>query len=194
MIDRYRPLFHFTAPSGWLNDPNGLVYVEGEYHLFYQHVPPSLEEDFGRSFAHHWGHGVSTDLVHWTHLPVALYPDHLGAIFSGSIIVDWHDTSGFFGGGPGLVAIFTHHNADAAPLGPEVQSLAYSTDGGRAWTAYAHNPVIANPGVADFRDPKVWTCSRAGSVFGKIFLRTTCAFQHRCAPIKVGRLCYIQLA
>jgi len=156
MTDRERPLYHFTAPSGWINDPNGLVYVEGEYHLFYQHVPRSLEGDFGRSFAHHWGHGVSTDLVHWTHLPVALYPDHLGAIFSGSIVVDWHDTSGFFGGGPGLVAIFTHHNADAAPLGPEVQSLAYSADGGRTWTAYAHNPVIANPGVADFRDPKVF--------------------------------------
>lgn len=143
--DPFRPLVHFTAPTGWLNDPNGLVYFEGEYHLFYQYLTPRG-----------WGHAVSTDLIHWTHLPVALRPDRLGAIFSGSVVVDWHDSSGFFDGQPGLVAIFTHDNESDPPDGPQVQSLACSADRGRTWTTYAHNPVIPNPGVADFRDPKVF--------------------------------------
>jgi len=145
MIDRYRPQIHFTAPSGWLNDPNGLVYFEGEYHLFYQHLWPR-----------HWGQAVSTDLLHWAHLPPALAPDALGDIWSGSAVVDWQDTSGFFGGQPGLVAIFTHQNALPPPHGPQVQSLAYSADCGRTWTMYAGNPVIPNPGTAGFRDPKVF--------------------------------------
>jgi fructan beta-fructosidase len=143
--DRYRPRFHFTPPAGWMNDPNGLVYFQGEYHLFYQHLSPL-----------HWGHAVSVDLVHWTHLPIALYPDDLGDIWSGSVVVDAADSSGFFGGQPGLVAIFTHHNAQSAPAGPQMQSIAYSHDRGRTWTKYVHNPVIPNPGVADFRDPKVF--------------------------------------
>lgn len=145
MDDRYRPRFHFTPTDSWMNDPNGLVYLEGEYHLFYQYRTPR-----------HWGHAVSTDLVRWTHLPIALYPDHLGAIYSGSAVVDSGDTSGFFDGQPGLVAIFTHHNSNEAPAGPQVQSIAYSRDRGRTWTMYDRNPVIANPGVADFRDPKVF--------------------------------------
>jgi fructan beta-fructosidase len=156
MLAGYRPLVHFTAPSGWINDPNGLVYFDGEYHLFYQYTPLEPDGDFSTSNVAHWGHAVSPDLVHWTHLPVALYPDHLGVIYSGSVVVDWHDTSGLFGGLPGLVAIFTQHNSGSAPLGPEVQSIAMSADRGRSWTAYAHNPVIANPGVRDFRDPKVF--------------------------------------
>jgi len=151
-----RPLVHFTAPSGWINDPNGLVYFEGEYHLFYQYIPHRPDGGVGGSFSPHWGHAVSADLVQWSHLPIALYPDHLGAIYSGSVVVDWHDTSGLFGGRSGLVAIFTHHNASSAPLGPEVQSIAWSADRGRTWTAYPDNPVIANPGVRDFRDPKVF--------------------------------------
>jgi fructan beta-fructosidase len=154
MSDRYRPLFHFSPPSGWTNDPNGLVYFEGEYHLFYQHIPDGVPGGAGTSGLH-WGHAVSMDLVHWTHLPVALFPDKLGSVYSGSVVVDRDDSSGFFGGRAGLVAIFTHHNSNTAPLGPEVQSIAYSGDRGRNWTAYAHNPVIVNPGVADFRDPKV---------------------------------------
>jgi fructan beta-fructosidase len=147
MLDeRYRPRFHFTPATGWMNDPNGLVYFEGEYHLFYQHLRPL-----------HWGHAVSTDLVHWTHLPIALYPDDLGDIYSGSAVADLEDRSGFFGGRPGLVAIFTHNNKQQSPpLGPQIQSLAYSRDRGRTWTMYAQNPVIANPGIADFRDPKVF--------------------------------------
>ncbi len=145
MNDCYRPRFHFTPPTGWMNDPNGLVYVEGEYHLFYQHLPRK-----------HWGHAVSPDLVHWTHLPIALYPDDLGEMYSGSAVVDTADSSGLFGGRPGLVIIFTHNNKNKPPLGPQVQSIAYSTDRGRTWSKYARNPVIANPNKPDFRDPKVF--------------------------------------
>jgi fructan beta-fructosidase len=139
--DVYRPAYHFTPPAGWMNDPNGLVYFEGEYHLFYQYHLRS-----------HWGHAVSPDLVHWTHLPVALAPDERGTIASGSIVGDWDDRSGFFGGRPGLVAIFTHWGEQTQI---QDQSIAYSADRGRTWTKYAGNPVVPNPGVRDFRDPKV---------------------------------------
>src|SRR5262245_57969620 len=87
----YRPQFHFSPEVNWMNDPNGLVYYQGEYHLFYQHNPHA--NGLGPM---DWGHAVSTDLVHWTHLPVALYPDSLGTIYSGSIGVDANNTSGFF--------------------------------------------------------------------------------------------------
>ena len=102
---KYRPEYHFTPETKWMNDPNGMVYFNGEYHLFYQHHPHS--DTWGPM---HWGHAVSKDLVQWEHRPIALYPDEHGAIFSGSAVVDWKDTSGFFGGKPGLVAIFTHHD------------------------------------------------------------------------------------
>ena len=141
-----RPAIHFTPESGWLNDPNGLVYYMGEYHLFYQYVP----DIGGAGAAKCWGHAVSTDLVTWEHLPVALVPDALGAIWSGSAVVDPHDSSGFFDGGSGLIALFTHWRD-----GVQAQSLAYSRDRGRTWTKYAENPVIAAPGSRVFRDPKV---------------------------------------
>src|SRR5918995_2907316 len=134
-----RPAYHYTPPSGWMNDPNGLVYFAGEYHLFYQHMIPS-----------HWGHAVSEDLLHWTDLPIALAPDESGFIASGSAVVDWNDTSGFFDGQPGLVAIFTHWRDET-----QEQSIAYSVDRGRTWTKFAGNPVVPNPGIRDFRDPKV---------------------------------------
>jgi len=151
-----RPLIHFTPPIGWMNDPNGLVYFDGEYHLFYQYVPWDRWDPTGTAHPAHWGHAVSPDLIHWTHLPVAITPDDLGAIYSGSVIVDHEDSSGFFDGQPGLVAIFTHHNTKPPPLGAQIQSVAYSSDRGRTWTRYACNPVIANPGAPDFRDPKVF--------------------------------------
>jgi len=141
-----RPVYHFTPPAGWLNDPNGLVYYEGEYHLFYQADPDTMT---GTKKA--WGHAVSADLVAWEHLPIALAPDELGSIYSGSAVVDWQDSSGFFGGGHGLVAIFTHSLNRV-----QRQSIACSTDRGRTWTKYAANPVIADPGFVDFRDPKVF--------------------------------------
>ncbi len=137
-----------------MNDPNGLVFYEGEYHLFYQHYPDSTV--WGPM---HWGHAVSTDLIHWEHLPIALYPDSLGYIFSGSAVVDWKNTSGLGSTEqPPLVAIFTYHNAAGERAGKidyQTQGIAYSLDKGRTWTKYDHNPVLANPGIIDFRDPKV---------------------------------------
>jgi fructan beta-fructosidase len=141
-----RPQFHFTPQANWMNDPNGLVYYQGEYHLFYQYHPGGIV-----SGPMHWGHAVSSDLVHWINLPIALYPDSLGDIWSGSVVVDTHNTSGFFPGGSGLVALYT-----SAHTVPQQQCLAYSSDRGRTWTKYSGNPVIANPDVNDFRDPKVF--------------------------------------
>jgi fructan beta-fructosidase len=149
-----RPQFHFSPPQMWMNDPNGMVYYEGEYHLFYQYYPK--DNVWGPM---HWGHAVSKDLVYWRNLPIALYPDSLGLIFSGSAVVDWKNTSGFGKNGiVPLVAMFTHHNMDhekAQRVDVESQSIAYSLDKGRTWTKYAGNPVIPNPGIRDFRDTKV---------------------------------------
>ncbi|MDQ4141237.1 MAG: glycoside hydrolase family 32 protein [Bacteroidota bacterium] len=146
--EQHRPQFHFSPPQMWMNDPNGMVYYDGEYHLFYQHYPDSTV--WGPM---HWGHAVSKDLVHWQNLPIALYPDSLGTIFSGSAVVDENNTAGFQKGNEKtLVSIFTHDNAKTKK---QVQSLAYSNDKGRTWTKYANNPVIPNPGISDFRDPKV---------------------------------------
>ncbi|UCG24958.1 MAG: glycoside hydrolase family 32 protein [Chloroflexota bacterium] len=143
--ETYRPHFHFSPAAHWLNDPNGLVFYEGEYHLFYQHYPAGTTHG-----PMHWGHAVAADLVNWTHMPIALYPDRNGYIYSGSAVIDWHDTAGF--GKEAMVAIFTHHLD-----GRQSQSIAYSTDKGRSWTKYHGNPVIkslAEP--KDFRDPKVF--------------------------------------
>lgn len=150
----HRPQFHFSPESMWMNDPNGMVFYEDEYHLFYQYYPDSTV--WGPM---HWGHAVSEDLVHWSHLPIALYPDSLGYIFSGSAVIDWNNTSGFGSAdNPPMVAFFTHHNAEgkkAARDDFQYQSIAYSLDKGRTWTKYEGNPVIPNPGMRDFRDPKV---------------------------------------
>lgn len=150
----YRPQVHFSPASGWMNDPNGMVYYEGEYHLFYQHYPE--KSVWGPM---HWGHAVSRDLVHWEQLPIALYPDSLGYIFSGSAVVDRNNTSGLgTPENPPLIAIFTYHNPDieqAKEIDVESQAIAYSTDKGRTWTKYDQNPVIQNPGIRDFRDPKM---------------------------------------
>jgi fructan beta-fructosidase len=150
----HRLQYHFTPPSAWMNDPNGMVYHEGEYHLFYQHNPDSTV--WGPM---HWGHAVSKDLVHWEHLPIALYPDSLGTIFSGSAVADLDNTSGLgTADNPPLVAIFTYHNAEGERAGRndfQTQGVAYSLDKGRSWTKYEANPVLPNPGIRDFRDPKV---------------------------------------
>ncbi len=154
LLEQHRPVFHFTPPQKWMNDPNGMVFFEGEYHLFYQHYPDSTV--WGPM---HWGHAMSTDLVNWEHLPIALYPDELGYIFSGSAVIDWKNTSGFGKNGqPPMIAIFTHHDPVGEKSGSntfQYQSIAYSNDKGRTWTKYEGNPVIPNPGVRDFRDPKV---------------------------------------
>ncbi|RCX21665.1 fructan beta-fructosidase [Fontibacillus phaseoli] len=156
--ESYRPQFHYSPPAMWLNDPNGMVYFEGEYHLMYQHHPGNTV--WGPM---HWGHAVSKDLVKWETLPVALVPDHNGAIFSGSAVVDWNDTSGFFDGGLGLVAIFTH--ADIYPDSDrprQRQSLAYSKDKGRSWTLYSGNPILSDAEITEFRDPKVFWMEKTG--------------------------------
>lgn len=151
----YRPQIHFTPEKGWMNDPNGLVYYKGEYHLFYQYYPDSTV--WGPM---HWGHAVSTDLVHWKHLPIALFPDSLGYIFSGSAVVDENNTSGFqTGDEKPMVAIFTYHNMQYEKAGRtdrESQGIAYSLDRGRTWTKYSGNPVIKNKGDLNFRDPNVF--------------------------------------
>ncbi|MDP2339209.1 MAG: glycoside hydrolase family 32 protein [Bacteroidota bacterium] len=152
---KYRPQFHFSPQKGWMNDPNGMVYYQGEYHLFYQYYPDSTV--WGPM---HWGHAISKDLVHWENLPIALYPDSLGLIFSGSAVVDWKNTTGFGSAeNPPLVAIFTYHNMDREKSGRvdvENQGIAYSIDKGRTWTKYEKNPVLLNPGSRDFRDPHVF--------------------------------------
>jgi levanase/fructan beta-fructosidase len=156
---RYRPKWHYAAERNWLNDPNGLVYANGVYHLFYQHNP------FGDVWGNmSWGHATSTDLLHWDEQPVAIACDEQEAIFSGSAVVDTHNTSGFgVGGVPPLVAVYTSAYSPSSPLaGRQAQSLAYSTDDGATWTKYAGNPVL-DRASADFRDPKVfWYDSAAG--------------------------------
>ncbi|OKP76211.1 glycoside hydrolase [Paenibacillus sp. P3E] len=150
--ERFRPGFHFSPPSNWANDPNGLVYYEGSYHLFYQYHPYSNK--WGPM---HWGHAISEDLVHWQHEPIALFPDEHGAIFSGCCVVDWNNSSGLFEDSHGLIAIFTH--ADTSPVTGQPrqrQSLAYSSDKGQTWQKYAGNPVLAEENIVDFRDPKVF--------------------------------------
>ena len=152
--EMYRPQVHFSPKKGWMNDPNGMVHHNGIYHLFFQHYPDSTV--WGPM---HWGHATSTDLVHWQEQPIALYPDSLGYIFSGSAVVDKNNTSGFGKDGQEpLVAIFTHHDPvreKAKRNDVENQSIAYSLDNGATWIKYAQNPVLKNPGITDFRDPKV---------------------------------------
>ncbi len=144
----YRPQIHFTPQDQWMNDPNGLFYYEGEYHLFYQYNP------YGNTWGHmSWGHAVSTDLIHWKHLPVALKEENGIMIFSGSAVVDWHNSSGFgTKNSPPIVAIYTgYHEA----TGLQEQSISYSTDKGRTWTKYSENPVL-DLDLNNFRDPKVF--------------------------------------
>ncbi len=142
----FRPQFHFTPQRNWMNDPNGMVFYDGEWHLFYQYNP--LGDRWGHMS---WGHAVSRDLVRWEHLPLALAEADGIMIFSGSAVVDWKNTSGFGADGkPPLVAIYTGHRE-----GRQDQRLAYSNDRGRTWTNYAGNPVL-DVKMADFRDPKVF--------------------------------------
>jgi fructan beta-fructosidase len=152
-LEPHRPLFHFTPDSMWMNDPNGMVYFDGVYHLFYQHYPDSTV--WGPM---HWGHATSTDMVRWDHQPIALYPDELGYIFSGSAVVDYNNSSGFgTNDNSPLVAIFTYHNPvfeKESPLKTESQGIAFSLDKGKNWTKYNGNPVLLSPGIKDFRDPK----------------------------------------
>ena len=142
--ETYRPQFHFTAKKNWLNDPNGLVFYKGFYHLFFQHNPTGI--DWGNMT---WGHAVSTDLMQWNQVDHAIHPDELGTIFSGSAVVDWNNTAGFQEGDEKtIVCIYTSAGE------PYTQSIAYSTDGGQTFTPYKNNPVIPHI-IGTNRDPKV---------------------------------------
>ena len=150
----YRPNFHFSPRNNWMNDPNGMFFYKGNYHLYFQHNPYS--NVWGPM---HWGHALSKDLINWEEQPIAIFPDDLGTIFSGSAVVDLKNTSGFGSiENPPIVAIYTNHNAQKEKEGSKLfqsQSIAYSLDEGQTWTKYNGNPVIENPGIRDFRDPKV---------------------------------------
>jgi sucrose-6-phosphate hydrolase SacC (GH32 family) len=149
--ESYRPQFHFTPQKNWTNDPNGLVYYAGEYHLFFQHNP--FDINWGNMT---WGHAVSKDLVHWEELKPALEPDEHGTCFSGSAVVDWNNTAGFQSDDEKtLVALYTGAPVPEVPGGPKfTQCLAYSNDRGRTWKKYDQNPVLPNI-VGGNRDPKV---------------------------------------
>ncbi|HWD18561.1 MAG TPA: glycoside hydrolase family 32 protein [Verrucomicrobiae bacterium] len=142
----YRPAFHFTPEKNWMNDPNGLVFYEGEYHLHYQYNP------FGEHWGHMtWGHAVSSDLVHWQHLPYALTEGDGVMIFSGNAVIDWNNTSGFGQNGqPPMVAIYTGFRESDQR---QYQCLAYSNDRARSWVKYSGNPVM-DLGMTEFRDPR----------------------------------------
>ena len=144
--DYYRPVYHHTPLYGWMNDPNGMVYKDGEYHLYFQYNP------YGSKWGNmHWGHSVSTDLVHWNHLKPAIARDTLGHIFSGSTVVDKNNTAGY--GDNALIALYT----SASDEHGQIQCMAYSTDDGRTYTKYEKNPVLVPfDGLKDFRDPKVF--------------------------------------
>lgn len=140
--EMYRQVAHYTPKIGWINDPNGMVYLDGEWHLFHQYNP--MGSRWGNMS---WGHAVSRDLVKWEYLPTALYPDEIGAIFSGSCVIDKDNTAGF--GEGAMIAIYTSAGRK------QTQSIAYSTDNGRTFTKYDKNPVLESEQV-DFRDPKVF--------------------------------------
>jgi len=144
--DFYRPTYHFSPLYGWMNDPNGMVYKDGEYHLYFQYNP------YGSKWGNmHWGHAVSKDLLHWEHLAPAIARDTMGHIFSGSSVVDVHNTAGY--GKNAIIALYTNNSVNH----DEVQCMAYSTDNGRTFTKYEGNPVLTPfDGLKDFRDPKVF--------------------------------------
>ena len=148
--EAHRPQFHFSPAKNWMNDPNGLVFYKGEYHLFYQYNPVGI--DWGHMS---WGHAVSSDMVHWKDLPVALTEENGIMIFSGSAVVDWHNNSGLCRStekkDPScLIAIYTGHSEHL-----QTQNIAFSNDKGRTWTKYEGNPVI-DLHLAGFRDPKIF--------------------------------------
>ena len=144
--DYYRPVYHHTPLYGWMNDANGLVYKDGEYHLYFQYNP------YGSKWGNmHWGHSVSKDLVHWQHLDPAIARDTLGHIFSGSTVIDKNNSAGY--GKDAMIAFYT----SASDEHGQIQCMAYSTDNGRTYTKYEKNPILTPfDGLKDFRDPKVF--------------------------------------
>lgn len=156
MLEKHRPAFHFSPGKGWMNDPNGLIFHKGFYHLFFQYTPTATTPNFEKM---HWGHAVSSDLVNWKELPASIFPDDKGAIFSGSTVADINNTSGFGQHGEiPLVAVYTQHDPKGERAGHndfQKQALAYSLDDGQSWIKFEGNPVLSGSGIRDFRDPKV---------------------------------------
>lgn len=153
MIEHYkknRPVWHYSIANGWMNDPNGLIYYNGYYHLYFQYYPDGLTHG-----PMHWGHAKSKDLIHWKDLGIALYPDELGEVYSGCMVYDNENKSGFGENREKpLIAAFTKHRVDSDGQIHEVQCLAYSLDGGTSFRNIQNNPVLTDPGT-DFRDPKI---------------------------------------
>lgn len=169
-IQKLRPKIHFTPEKGWMNDPNGLVFYQGKYHLFYQHDPHSLVWD-----TMHWGHAVSDDLIHWEHLPIALYPDDIGVIYSGSCFVDTDNVTGWGSDGkPALLAFYTSHKMDTSR---ECQCLAYSTDG-VSFQKYEGNPIIPGKDHTPARDPQVFRNTILGG-YSMVLTREKCVEFYR---------------
>ncbi len=165
--ETYRPQFHYTVQKGWINDPIGLVYYKGRYHLFNDHNPASCRFPGGRGSGEqsHWSHAVSGDLMHWKHMPIAVFPDDNGACWSGSGVVDWKNTAGFQRGkDKALVLIYTSAGKTFG------QSLAYSSDGGRTWKKHEHNPVLKQLAGGN-RDPKVFWHEPIGKWVMALYLR-----------------------
>lgn len=148
--EKFRPIYHHTPAYGWMNDANGLVYKDGEYHLYFQYNP------YGSKWGNmHWGHSVSKDLVHWTHEQPAIARDTMGHIFSGSCVVDHNNSAGF--GKDAIIAFYTSHKGLPGNHQRQQQCIAYSLDNGRTYTKYEGNPVVTPfDGLENFRDPKVF--------------------------------------
>jgi len=164
---RFRPQAHFTPERGWINDPNGLVFYQGTYHLFYQHNPVGMH--WGNM---HWGHAVSSDLVHWEEKEIALFPDELGTMYSGSAVIDERNVSGLQNGEDAPVLLFYTAAGDRSALsaGKEhVQCLAYSTDGGKTFKKYGNKPIIDHI-IGGNRDPKVVFCPEIGKYVLALYL------------------------
>jgi len=181
--EQFRPAYHYTPQQNWMNDPNGMVFYKGVYHLYYQHNPSGNQ--WGNMS---WGHATSTDLVHWKEQPLAIATDDQQDIFSGSVVVDKDNSSGLgTAENPPLVAIFTSAYKDASPyMGLQAQSLAYSVDEGRTWTKYSGNPVL-NRNSANFRDPKVfWYGSPGGG--GYWVMAAVEATEHKVVLYRSGNL------
>ncbi|MDP9693318.1 UNVERIFIED_ORG: sucrose-6-phosphate hydrolase SacC (GH32 family) [Arthrobacter globiformis] len=181
--EQFRPAYHYTPQQNWMNDPNGMVFYKGVYHLYYQHNPSGNQ--WGNMS---WGHATSTDLVHWKEQPLAIATDDQQDVFSGSVVVDKNNSSGLgTAENPPLVAIFTSAYKDASPYkGLQAQSLAYSLDEGKTWTKYSGNPVL-NRNSANFRDPKVfWYDSPGGG--GYWVMVAVEATEHKVVLYKSGNL------
>jgi len=170
----FRPKYHFSPRKGWINDPNGLAYIDGKYHIFAQHYP--YDTVWGPM---HWYHAAGEDLLRWEHLPIALEPDELGFIFSGSAVLDRENATGFGSPeNPPLVAVYTAHGEH------EQQCIAWSTDY-VSFTKYAGNPVIPNTELRDFRDPKLFAHPEGG--WGLVLAAGDRVFFYRSRDLKTWR-------